>query len=615
MKAHKQNFNLLRVLLFSSFLIAVIFIRYHMRGVNVTQASSTKFLAQRATITTAPSPTVVLTAPTNLNVICPIPGKVTYTWNPVPGAANYRFANNPIAQGSTPVFTNSTQTNIAPGSTVNWYVAAERNGELGPESHGTATCPRVPPPTQIDYTCSGATATLSWYPGSGIYGSGGTLRDITANASFSTFGQPNLSSTSFNVPAGHQIGGTLYNYIVIGNTNYYSSNVTVPNITCPKPVALTAPTGLTASCPAPGSKVTYKWNAVAGADSYMIANNPTAQGGTYVTNPTYTTDSAPGSTMKFYVVAVNGAKVGPESSGSVTCAPVPPPTAIQNSCSGVTGTTSWTPGTGIYGSGGQFTDVTTGKVLSQWGQPGINLARINVPNNDVISGYVYNYVSVSNTYYYSTKVTIPQYTCPNLSPTPDPTKCSTDADCTCGKLNNSCAFVNKQYSQGICTTPDFCTGISGRCGPKCVSGSCAMSCPSTTITPTPTPSENTSCVCNSNNSCDASCSFTKYSSSDISNVNYSNPIGCSLASVPFSSTATQTNKNQWCQRNLRTKGDATGDGKVDDLDYFYYVQAVSGGTMPIDSSKSLNVNPDFNGNGSVGTDDRIIVIHSLQSGL
>ena len=55
--------------------------------------------------------------------------------------------------------------------------------------------------------------------------------------------------------------------------------------------------------------------------------------------------------------------------------------------------------------------------------------------------------------------------------------------------------------------------------------------------------------------------------------------------------------------------------KVDDLDYFYYVQAVSGGTMPIDSSKSLNVNPDFNGNGSVGTDDRIIVIHSLQSGL
>ena len=123
------------------------------------------------------------------------------------------------------------------------------------------------------------------------------------------------------------------------------------------------------------------------------------------------------------------------------------------------------------------------------------------------------------------------------------------------------------------------------------------------------------CICNTNNACDSSCSFSTFSSSQLSNVSYANPVGCSLSSVPFSSTPTQTNQNQWCQRNLRTKGDATGDGKVDDLDYFYYVQAVSGGTMPIDSSKSLNVNPDFNGNGSVGTDDRIIVIHSLRNGL
>jgi hypothetical protein len=41
------------------------------------------------------------------------------------------------------------------------------------------------------------------------------------------------------------------------------------------------------------------------------------------------------------------------------------------------------------------------------------------------------------------------------------------------------------------------------------------------------------------------------------------------------------------------------------MDYFYYVGAVNGGRIP------PSVNPDFNGDGEVGTSDRVIIIRSL----
>ncbi len=182
-----------------------------------------------------------------------------------------------------------------------------------------------------------------------------------------------------------------------------------------------------------------------------------------------------------------------------------------------------------------------------------------------------------------------------------------------------CYKDTSHTSTGVtCPADTACNGATGSIvnpwsapvGSKC----CAVGCASS-VTDTPTPTMPVSCMCGSNDSCSTSCTFAKYTSTTISNVSYSDPLGCSLSSVSFSTTLTQTHKNQWCQRNLRTKGDATGDGKVDDLDYFYYVQAVTGGNLPIDTAKNMNVNPDFSGNGSVGTDDRIIIIHALRNGL
>ena len=58
---------------------------------------------------------------------------------------------------------------------------------------------------------------------------------------------------------------------------------------------------------------------------------------------------------------------------------------------------------------------------------------------------------------------------------------------------------------------------------------------------------------------------------------------------------------------LKSKGDANCDGVVNQTDYFYYVLAVNGGTLP------AGVNCDFNGDGEVGAKDRAIIINTLNN--
>ncbi len=56
----------------------------------------------------------------------------------------------------------------------------------------------------------------------------------------------------------------------------------------------------------------------------------------------------------------------------------------------------------------------------------------------------------------------------------------------------------------------------------------------------------------------------------------------------------------------KAQGDANCDGTVNLLDYFYYVTVASGGRVP------STVNPDFNGNGTVNAEDRVIIIRTLK---
>lgn len=128
-------------------------------------------------------------------------------------------------------------------------------------------------------------------------------------------------------------------------------------------------------------------------------------------------------------------------------------------------------------------------------------------------------------------------------------------------------------------------------------------CSSSVLTPTPTATQITptatpvpGCLCDTGDTCATVCAFDKFASP----ITYANPIKCSLSDSLFPTPP--SDKNSWCQRNMRTKGDANGDGVIDGLDLGYYVAAVNGGKI------STNVNPDFDGDGVVSNADRDIIV-------
>lgn len=74
--------------------------------------------------------------------------------------------------------------------------------------------------------------------------------------------------------------------------------------------------------------------------------------------------------------------------------------------------------------------------------------------------------------------------CGSASPTPTPSPnpkltCTTDPECGCALDvdTNQCAIQNNTYLTGRCFAPDFCSGITGDCGPKCINNRCTLYCP------------------------------------------------------------------------------------------------------------------------------------------
>ncbi|MDO8640382.1 MAG: hypothetical protein Q7R33_02465 [Nitrosarchaeum sp.] len=130
----------------------------------------------------------------------------------------------------------------------------------------------------------------------------------------------------------------------------------------------------------------------------------------------------------------------------------------------------------------------------------------------------------------------------------------------------------------------------------------------TTSSSSSSSSANTACVCNSpslsTGTCSSQCTFDKYTDGSVS---YSATMSCIISTALQISTPTSDQKNAFCRANLRTKGDADENGTINRTDYLYYVSAVSGGKIP------PNVNPDFNGDGEVGSNDRAIVVKTLNT--
>lgn len=119
------------------------------------------------------------------------------------------------------------------------------------------------------------------------------------------------------------------------------------------------------------------------------------------------------------------------------------------------------------------------------------------------------------------------------------------------------------------------------------------------LTSIPTISPNCGCE---NNQCSSQCSFSQYT-----DINYANPVKCSLYSSLFANQPSAEDKNKWCQRPIRTQGDVDGNGIVDTLDYMYYVSAFYGSKIP------TYVNPDVDGDGEVANNDKNIIIRTIKS--
>lgn len=106
-----------------------------------------------------------------------------------------------------------------------------------------------------------------------------------------------------------------------------------------------------------------------------------------------------------------------------------------------------------------------------------------------------------------------------------------------------------------------------------------------------------SCTCQTN-ICSSSCAFQGTTNTGLS---------CKRESgIP--GTIDVTSPNLYCNRIYRYLGDADGINGVTSEDYFYYVRAVNGQSLP------STVNPDFNGDGVISPTDRSIVVNTIKNG-
>lgn len=147
----------------------------------------------------------------------------------------------------------------------------------------------------------------------------------------------------------------------------------------------------------------------------------------------------------------------------------------------------------------------------------------------------------------------------------------------------------------------FFTDLNNKTSKK--DAKCEVSFYVNTIDPTPTPNPN--CKCITNNVCNNYCKFDQFPVPTGKTPAFTYPLTKKCGYSNFSSPPTTDQKNAWCKRYYRTKGDADGDGKATFLDYFYYKTARLGIKLPPD------INPDFNGDDFISDIDRNIIIKSL----
>lgn len=205
-----------------------------------------------------------------------------------------------------------------------------------------------------------------------------------------------------------------------------------------------------------------------------------------------------------------------------------------------------------------------------------------------ISGIVFFFLIVLNTFVFWVKAQDEATVTPNTSPKPTIT-CTQPPACLCRTTGLKC-FLPWRNSYCACPAP------TAKVTPS-ITPTKAIETPTVTPTSLPVPTQPATCVCKADDSCDSSClSFSTPSAA----------LKCTRESV-IGPTPDQAAKNLYCKRYYRTSGDVDGNNKIDSLDYFYYVRVVNGGQVPAD------INADVNGDGVVSPSDRAIIVQNINN--
>lgn len=240
---------------------------YQIRANNADGSSS---YTDSQTVTTIPNPPGV---PTNVQVSA-TPDSVTISWDAVPGAASYDVTFDGRRENVTE--TTKTYTGLTPNKNYAYSVRANNAGGSSAYTDSQlATTPVKSPdvPTGVGATATKNSVTLRWDAIAGA-----SSYDVLFNGTVY-----NVSGTSKTITG--LTPGMEYSYQVrannAGGSGPYSTPLTVSTI----PNAPTVPTNVNAT--ATVNSVTVSWNAVAGAESYIVLFNGKAHT-VYTTSKTFT---------------------------------------------------------------------------------------------------------------------------------------------------------------------------------------------------------------------------------------------------------------------------------------------------------------------------------------
>ena len=295
--------------------------KYRGKTRTVTKYLYGKFSAAKSATTPKQAPAVDPLAVTNLKAAADHVS-VTLTWTKASGAALYRVCVNGEEAGTTETC-KYTVSDLTPNTTYTFTVTAENGTKTGTAAELKKSTAPIPAPTGIKAAVDGNNVTLTWNAVNNVDG----YQVIMDNPKY----KEKCTGTSHTIE-GLDTSGVLTFYVCAHKNGKYSSKISGKYVMKPWPPA---PANIKATT-ITAHTANLKWNAVTGADSYIIVSGQTlydygangdaiARSGDVIATTTGTSYMVRGlrkdTSYKFYVIAGKNGNYGEyDASNAVTFA-------------------------------------------------------------------------------------------------------------------------------------------------------------------------------------------------------------------------------------------------------------------------------------------------------